>query len=501
MPNPFSSNIKALLRDGIKATSIRFGSGAGGAVASGNSYLNTGYNWGQGAHGRGVFSNHVGTAINWEAITGDLLKNPIGFTCLRIIQDNYCQADIQVERKGPDGKYSADPDHPLMKLFRKPNAFYSWDYLQKGVITSLHGQGDAYIGIEYDGNGEPAELYWLPTGVKPFRKPGSKAIVDYWIYTFNGVETKIPLQDIIHIPFGANPRRPGFGMSVDEVLKQSEYITQQGDNYTANIMRNNGALGGLITPKTIKDENGNVVEVSLDEVELTNAWRRKTRGDQVGDIMYVGYPVDVTFPNNTPENLSIGPILDRPENTIAAVMRVSILLVGAYGGREAKTYANAKEARESLYEDNLMPLSFVIDSECGKALIPLFGGDPEQERISHNWGEVRALQPDLDAKHKRVRDDFQANGIDLYTYEVETGRAADDRHKGVYAFMLPHYANTGQAATTLNAPGMKPEDEAAGPQAEEDSASPARAQAQLQPKPSGVQALLPPGAFGQPAKS
>lgn len=452
MPNGFQNSIKSLISDGMKAASGLFSGGGGSASGSANAGFSFG---GQ----RSLFGYHAGSAVNWDQVTGDLTQSPIALTCLNIICDNYCQARIRVERKSEENedKYEPDPNHALLPILRRPNPFYSWDYLQRGLIASLHGQGDAYIGIERNDSGTPVELYWIPYGIRPEKLPGSRKLVDRWIYQQGNKQTTVPFEDVIHIAFGADPRRPGFGLSIASVLKQDQYSLQQGTNYTANVLRNNGTVGVILTPKEIKDENGNIVQATLDPKAVAESWKRKTQGDRAGEAMYIDYPLDITFPKNSPQDLAIDSILDRPEANICAVMRVSILLVGAHGGRSAKTYANYSEARASLWEECLLPLQQIIAAELTTQLLPQMGGDATTERVAYDTGGIRALQPDLDKLHERVRKDFESGLIDLYTAEVECKRVPDEAHKGVWHWMLPTITDSATSVDSLVPPGMRSE--------------------------------------------
>jgi phage portal protein BeeE len=452
MPKPFSSSIRGLLADGIKSLSGVFsGGGVGQNVVGG-----AGYGW---QNYPGIFGRYAGSAINWDLVTADLMSNPTAYTCLQIISDNYCQGRIRVEAREPDSdKYQPDPDHGLLPILKHPNDFYSWEYLQQGCIASMHGQGDAYIGIERDGDGLPAQLYWLPYGVTPIKDKGSKRLFDAWAYKAGNGTTRVPIEDIIHIPLGADPARPGFGMSVARVLKQSQYILQQGDNYTANIIRNNGTVGAMISPKEYKDSSGQVHEGRFTNGKaIIDAWKSKTTGDKVGEPLVLDYPMDVVFPKNTPQDLAIDTILDRPEANVCAAMRVSILLVGAHGGRHSKTYANMENAETSLWEHKILPLMATFAGALTTHLLPQMGGDVETQRVAYDTSGIRPLQPDLDKLHERVRKDFAENIIDLYTAEVETKRVPDESHKGVYHYMLPAITDRATSVDTLVPPGLRPE--------------------------------------------
>ena len=452
----FASNIKSLLRDGFKAAGLFSSGGSSSGVGPG------GYNYGGSGYGFGVsglFRYKPGTAINWDYVTGGITDNPVAFTCLSIICENYVQAKIQIEQKVQgESEYKAIPDHPLQNLLNRPNPYYSWDYLSKGVLASMHGQNDGYIGIERNGDGTPAELYWLPYGVRPYKRPGSSKLIDGWIYRKDDKEFPVPLADILHIPFGTNPAKPGFGLSGWNALKQDQYILQQTANYSANIMRNNGAIGTLITPKMIKDANGNMITVKADPKAVVDNFRAKTTGDKVGEVTFLDFPVDLQFPKNSPQDLALDTLPDRSECNICAVFKVSLLLVGAYAGRGAKTYNNLKEARQALWEECLLPLQSVIAAELTTKLLPQFGTDYTNERVSYDTTEVRALQPDKDAEHKRVRDDFIANIIDLYTAEMETGRIPDEKHKGLYRWMLPNITDRATSIDSLVPPGERMEE-------------------------------------------
>ncbi len=89
-----------------------------------------------------------------------------------------------------------------------------------------------------------------------------------------------------------------------------------------------------------------------------------------------------------------------------------------------------------------IPLLLLIASAFGRQLLPQVQRieedltapvyAPQQFAIEFDISEIRPLQPDKDALHKRVASDFQAKIIDRYEARMETGREARPEDKDVW---------------------------------------------------------------------
>jgi HK97 family phage portal protein len=324
-----------------------------------------------------------------------------------------------------EGEEQPIPDHPLIYRLKRPNPYYDGSVLKWAIFLSLLDDGNAYIGIESNGANEPQELYWLPHDqVRIKRRPRSTNLMDYYEYTVNGKAQEYARDEIVHLRLGIDPDDPRYGMSGYKALKRQQYTLDQAVNYNANILRNFGTVGAVISPKNKED--------SLDVQMAVDNHRAKTTGDKVGEILAFEVPVDLQFPKVTPENMALEAMQDRPESDICAVMGVPPQLVNAHVGREMKTYANVKEAKQSFWEETETPYLNMIACQMAWQLLPLYGRDPDKEILSFDTSKVAALQEDRNELHTRAREDWKANLIDRATWKRLVGMKAMPEDEGLF---------------------------------------------------------------------
>jgi HK97 family phage portal protein len=378
------------------------------------------------------FGYTVGSAINWDSITGEFWRNSTALACYLWIAKNVTQAPPRVLRPDADGEMQVVPAHPLATRLTRPNPFHSGAELMYGVLLSLLADGNAYIGIETNGAGQIAELKWLPHRyVTPRRLPGSWNLIDYYEYSGLGGTPDILQRDqVIHIRMGLDPDDPALGLSGWKALKRQGYTLDQVVNYTANIMRNHGAIGGLATNASTNAPGGGGVD--FDPKEFTRMWHEKHGGDKVGGMMAVNADIKLQFPKNSPQEMAIDTIPDRPESDICAVIGVPPAVIHVLVSRLDKTRANAGEARQQGWEETCCPLLNLIASQIAFDLLPRMPGYLPGDVLEYDVTKIRPLQPDLDKLHARALADWLANLYDRATWKSIVGLKVLPEDKGVY---------------------------------------------------------------------
>jgi HK97 family phage portal protein len=376
---------------------------------------------------RDGFGASAGTRINWSAITADFTQNAAAYACYRTIALNYTQAPIQLQQKNAEGEWEKVSDDPVTALINKPYApFWDGGALAWAYLGSLLASGNGYLGIEEGAGGLPERLKWLPHGsVTAERNSGSMELIDFYRYTPEGRSPqRVEIADIIHLRYGVNLSDPRYGLSGYAALKQQQYTLQQATNYNANILRNGGVPFAFAAPKN--------PSTTFSPSEFVDKAKTKVSGDKVGEWLAWNEPIDLTFPNATPENMALDIMQDRPESDIAAVFGVPPQVAGLHVGRLSKTYANVKEARESFWEETVIPLLLMVTCQMAAVLLPRFGYDTKQYRLYPDITQIRPLQPDKDATEKRSRETYQIGAISLATFLTETGRKPEPGDETIY---------------------------------------------------------------------
>ena len=378
-----------------------------------------------------------GTAQDWSHFAGEYWTIPAAQACLTWFWNNSCQAPPVVQAKGADGKWVNIEDHALADLMRTPNEAYDGTCLQMAQALSWFLDGNAYCAIDRDKSKDPSGLWWLPhSAVKARREKGSKRLIDYYEYRIGGNKQRIEVEDMLHLRYGLDPRDPRYGLAALAAADRAGATLQAAANYAGNIMLHAGAIGGLATPESESD--------TLDPEQFSQLWKDKHQGDGVGEMMAYNIPIKLQFPNNSPQNLALDTLPDRPEAEMCALFHLPPQVVGLHVGRLSKTYANYAEAREAAWEECVVPTQIIWGGQIGAKLLPQFGRDPMRERLAYDISNIRPLQPDKDKEHERVREDYKAGMIDRFTAKSLLGYATEPADKGTYAEKKPDMPGDGE---------------------------------------------------------
>lgn len=404
-----------------------------------------------------VMSSRIGNAfyvpgsrVNWDAVTGEIISCPAVQACFNTLFRNLPQAPPALRQKDSSGDMKAVVGHPLVKMLNKPCPLYDGATLRNMMAFSLFTAGDAFCTIERTKGLQAAELWWWPHN-RVTIPPNTGEIIEYYLVTdMRGKQITVPAEDMVHLKYGLNPHDPRFGLAPLMSGKRPTYSLQLSSNYRANIMRNMGVAGKIVSAKD------NTIE--FDPIELKAKLDDQTKGDNVGSTVVTDYAVDVHYPGVTPKDMASDTFEDRDEALICALFgvppQVALLLVG----RLMKTDANWKEAREQFWEDCIMPLLGLIGSQLGDRLLPEFEVNPkvlETYELGFDYSDVRALQPDLDNLHTRAREDWMANLITLAEWKMETGRKPEPGDELLrYRDMAPAPSVDNQGNPVV--PGAKP---------------------------------------------
>lgn len=396
-----------------------------------------------------------GTVVNWDGVTGELWTCPAVQACLNWINRNFPQAPpIVRQRNGETGQWTIVPDHALTRLLRRPNPEYDWNLLSQAIVLSLETNGNAYCAIERNNGLQPAELWWMPHHlVTAVTEAGSRNFIDRYEVSVRGKKLQVDPRDMLHVRYGLDPDDVRLGLSPLASAKRGVYSLQQANTYRANILRNSGAIGVLISSKLNSQKE-------WDPAELVEKYKAKVTGDAVGEAFATDAELDFTFPRNSPEDMAMEIIEDRPESEVCALVGIPPQVAGLHVGRLSKTYANMEQARESAWEEKLMPLGTMLGSQIGYKLLAELSEEPTEAAkmeeagtlaLGFDYSNVRPLQPDMDLLHERVRRDWLANLITLADWKRAVDRLPDP---GDEKLRYRDFANTPQTELAVTpAPG------------------------------------------------
>lgn len=350
-----------------------------------------------------------GQKRNYAARVGDLLdSNPIG-VCISWYANNFPDAIPVVTAIGAE---DMDPQHPAALLWRRPNLAMSYSVQSSAVVSSLWLTGEAYLIKARAGDGitgQTRELWWRPPGtMKPVRIPGSGNYIDHFEYTPPGksVAQKIPVENVIYLRLGINPKDEIRGYTPVRRLLLSVFNDEEADLAAAAIMNNIGVAGAVYRhqPQKIQVGGGREEFVHLNQAQVERVkqnHREKLTGANKGEAIVLDGFWEVDFPDGHLDSSFLEKINDISEAAIAAAFNLPPVLVNFLVGlKHGNTRASHEDARRQGYTEGMVPFQRSIAEDLDLYLLPEFA-DPDRFSFGFDYSRVSVMQENLDSIAKR----------------------------------------------------------------------------------------------------
>jgi len=310
--------------------------------------------------------------------------NELVFACIREIATSSAEA-LLCQYDENNEKLTATQSPVAMLLDKPSNNETQYEFLE-ALITHLQISGNAYVLKERAAIGVVSLMLLRPDRVEV------NASRDAYTYTVNNTKYIIPAEDIGHLKF-PNPNNDFYGLSPLQVLLRQVQIDTDATNFTRAFFNNAGVPSGLLK---LKRRISNQEEAD----RLRTQWRGQFRGDRNWHrIAILDEDASYETMGSSIGQMEIPELRALSESRICAAFGVPAILVGANVGLQRSTYSNYREARESFWEETLLPLYKRIEQFMIRLLEPEFPN--ERGYIAFDFEDVRALQEDEDALMQR----------------------------------------------------------------------------------------------------
>ncbi len=304
--------------------------------------------------------------------------NELVFACIREIATSSAEAMLCLY----DSNGELVENNPLSNLLKSPTAHDTQYEFLEALITHLQIAGNAYVLKERAPAGVVSLMLLRPDRVEVYPQRNA------YSYSVGGQKYFIPADDIGHLKF-PNPNNDFYGLSPLQVLLKQTAIDTDATNFTRAFFNNAGVPSGMLKLKRRIN--------SQEEADrLRTQWRGQFRGDRNWHRIAI-LDEDATYETmgSSIGQMEIPALRQLSESRICAAFGVPAILVGANVGLQRSTYSNYREARESFWEETLLPLYKRIEQFMAGLLMPEFPS--EQGDIYFDFSNVRALQEDEDA--------------------------------------------------------------------------------------------------------
>ena len=306
--------------------------------------------------------------------------NELVFACIREIATSSAEAMLCLYDQ--EGEIIEPENNPLANLVKNPAPKETQYEFLEALITHLQISGNAYVLKERARVGVVSLMLLRPDRIEVHADKNA------YTYDVGGRRYVIPAEDIGHLKF-PNPNNDFYGLSPLQVLLKQTAIDTDATNFTRAFFNNAGVPSGMLKLKRRIN--------SQEEADrLRTQWRGQFRGDRNWHrIAILDEDASYEVMGSSIGQMEIPELRQLSESRICAGFGVPAILVGANVGLQRSTYSNYREARESFWEETLLPLYKRIEQFMQTLLEPEFPS--EQGYLAFDFKDVRALQEDQDA--------------------------------------------------------------------------------------------------------
>lgn len=316
------------------------------------------------------------------------------------------------------------PQHPLTRLFRRPNKHMSQSMFWQYVSTYVDIGGNAYIHKVRNVYGQVIELRPYHSGhIVPVSESGQW--VDYYQYSYEGVQKELDPRDIIHIrSYYIDPLNPVLGISPIRAAGINIDTYNELMQTLYSYLRNNGVPSGVLT---VQQAVNAMQAESLKEQFQTNTTGRN-RGKPIvlpSGMTYTQMGLDVS-------KMEAGTQFAQYETAICGIYRVHPSVAMTMAGLQSSTYSNMQTAFQEYTLLTRVPTWNMWEEQVELS----FSNEYPEVDVEFDTSNVAALQSDPDAVIYPVIAQFNANLISLDEARQRMGYAPLSEGGDKYAYNL-----------------------------------------------------------------
>jgi len=337
----------------------------------------------------------------YAAAHTDPNANSIVMASVLWICRTFPEAPLQVLIDGPDNKREAVEPHPLTRLLRKPNPYYSGVLLWYATLTDMLTTGNSYWLKVRSGAGKVVELWWVPQHMMQpqWPKDGSVFLTNY-VYSPDALQhIPVAVEDVVHFRYGLDPSNVRKGLSPLASLLQEIFTDDEAARFTSSILKNLGVPGVVLSPS----EHGPGTVSAEDLERVKGEFMARFGGERRGEPLIMSGKTDVAVLSFSPQQMDLKQLRMVPEERVTAILGIPAAVVGLGAGLErTKVGATMREMREQAYESCIIPTQRLLAAELDTQLLPEFE-DFDHAEVGFDLSKVRVLQADEDKVHERAR--------------------------------------------------------------------------------------------------
>jgi HK97 family phage portal protein len=378
------------------------------------------------------------TKYDYGAQAGQGLKNSAVLAVVGWALRNFPEAPVRVRKMVISGKKIEYEDilpadtgaGAMLKLLAYPNSYYSGLLLIKAVLIDYMTRGNAYIVKVRNGSGRVVELWWIPDMLMQPKWPtdNPNVYISYYEYNPNGIPYQIAVDDVVHLRDGLDPENTRKGLSRIGALAREIFTDDEAANYSATVLANLGVPGVIISPENTGVAAQNRI---TDPAAVKQSFTEKFTGDKRGEPMVLTSPTKVQVLSWSPEQLKLTELRRLPEERVAGDLGIPAIVAGLGAGLDRSTYNNMGEARESAYEEFVIPTQRAWSADLKVQLLNEFA-DIYTHEVDFDLSQVRVLQEDQNKLWERWLNGLTKGGVTRRAFKEAVGEDVDDKDNVYY---------------------------------------------------------------------
>lgn len=359
---------------------------------------------------------------------GDGTGNSAVIACLSVLATSFAEPGLLVATRNSEGDYNPDMNHPMARLFRKPNPYMTQQLLANYIVTSLNANGDAFIYKNRNQRGKVVELVPLMPHLVEAKGNENELITHFDYQPQGGTQgedsVRIDKKDMIHLRQNVDPNNMRRGLAPLRGVLREIAGDEAAGQYTAALLHNMAVPGVILSPRD--DQMGGPTREEAEAI--AEMYKQKFGGKNRGAPMVLSGAMNVEIVSFSPDQMKLAELRRIPEERVSAVLGVPAILAGLGAGLDSATYSNTKELREFFTESKLVPMWNMVAQDLTHQLLrPEFDGS-ENEYAEFDITNVRALADDKDNLYKRMNTAVQGGWVTIGEARKVVGLEADDRH-------------------------------------------------------------------------
>jgi len=342
--------------------------------------------------------------------------------CLNVLSTAFAEPKLNVYRVDDSGSDLIQQNHPVSKLFRRPNPFMSGAILSHYIVSSISVEGDAFLYKNRNNKGQVIQL--VPLMPNYIRVRGnSEKLITHYEYTPNENSVNIDPKEIIHIRTGIDPNDHRRGYAPIKTVLREILGDEAAGQYSTALLHNMAIPGVILSPTS--DAMGGPTREEAEAI--SEMYKSKFGGANRGQPMVLTGAMNIDVVSFSPADMNLVELRRLPEERVAAVMGVPAVLAGLGAGLNSATYNNTRELREYFTEQKLVPLWRSVAEEMTHQLLPEFSEDDSQY-CKYEIDSVRALSLDQDALYKRWQVAVNGGWATIGEARNAVGLPSNDTH-------------------------------------------------------------------------